>query len=398
MPSRRPAPKSNLKAQPNGLTHIKDLVPDPANRRQHNPRNVGMIADALREVGAARSIVIDEDNVILAGNGVIDAAAEAGITRLRVIEADGEEVIAVRRAGLTAEQKRALAIYDNRTAELATWNLDQLLADVGNGLALQPWWTPEEEALLLKAQAKQGRTDPDAVPAERATDIQRGDLFELGAHRLLCGDSTNSEDVARVMDGARADFSFTDPPYNVNMEYTAETNDNLPRDSFVAWCQRWATHLPRVHCLTVGIKRLVWWGDILGDPQWIIAWVKRNGQGQTGLGGTNKWDAILCYGVPLDRDVDVIEINNDYREGVKAKGDHPTAKPVELWTTVIGRFGGALMYEPFLGSGTTVIACEQLSRQCRAIEIGPRYVQVAIDRWEAFTGQKARKVGEAIRA
>ena len=92
----------------------------------------------------ARSIVIDEDGMILAGNGVVEAAAEVGITRMRIVEADGEEVIAVRRTGLTPEQKRALAIYDNRTAELATWNVEQLLADQAAGLPLQPWWSPKE--------------------------------------------------------------------------------------------------------------------------------------------------------------------------------------------------------------------------------------------------------------
>src|SRR5687768_9857621 len=106
--------------------HIKDLIPDPANRRKHNPRNLGMVVDALHQVGAARSIVIDEDDVILAGNGVTEAAAEAGITRVRVIEADGQELIAVRRRGLTEAQKRALAIFDNRTAELAEWDAEQL--------------------------------------------------------------------------------------------------------------------------------------------------------------------------------------------------------------------------------------------------------------------------------
>src|SRR3990172_3127195 len=104
------------------LTHIRDLTPDPANRRQHNPRNIGMLVDTLHAVGAARSIVIDEDGIIRAGNGVVEAAAEAGITRLRVVDADGDEIIAVRRTGLTAAQKRYLAIADNRTAELATWD------------------------------------------------------------------------------------------------------------------------------------------------------------------------------------------------------------------------------------------------------------------------------------
>src|SRR3972149_4161612 len=121
------------------LRHIKDLTLDPVNRRSHNPRNSGMMVDALHQVGAARSIVIDEDNVILAGNGVTEAAAEAGITKLRVIEAHGDELIAVRRRGLTAEQKRHLAMADNRTAELATWNTEQLAADLRDGLDLAPF-------------------------------------------------------------------------------------------------------------------------------------------------------------------------------------------------------------------------------------------------------------------
>ena len=125
---------------------LKDLVPDAENRRSHDDRNVNMVTDALKHVGAARSIVIDEDNVILAGNGVSLAAAKAGITQVRVIDAAGDELIAVRRSGLTDEQKRALAIYDNRTAELAAWNYERLTADVAAGLTLEPWFTTEELA------------------------------------------------------------------------------------------------------------------------------------------------------------------------------------------------------------------------------------------------------------
>src|SRR4051812_49918078 len=99
-----------------------------------------MVVDSLQHVGAARSIVIDEDNVILAGNGVTEAAAEAGITKLRIVDAAGDELVAVRRTGLTDEQKRALAIYDNRTAELAEWDAEQLKADLEDGLSLQPWF------------------------------------------------------------------------------------------------------------------------------------------------------------------------------------------------------------------------------------------------------------------
>src|SRR5688572_20032022 len=104
------------------MNHIKDLQPDPRNRRKHNPRNIGMLVEALQKVGAARSIVIDEAGEVLAGNGVLEAAGEAGLTKLQIIEADGETIIAVRRTGLSDAQKRELAIYDNRTAELAEWN------------------------------------------------------------------------------------------------------------------------------------------------------------------------------------------------------------------------------------------------------------------------------------
>src|SRR6476661_2237868 len=113
--------------------HLKDLVPDPQNRRKRTPRNVGMIVEALHQVGAARSIVIDEAGEILAGNGVVEAAAEAGMTKLHVVDADGTTIVAVRRSGLTPAQKRALAIYDNRAAELAEWDTEQLAADLKNG-------------------------------------------------------------------------------------------------------------------------------------------------------------------------------------------------------------------------------------------------------------------------
>lgn len=154
------------------ICHVRDLTPDPANRRAHNPRNLGMVVDALHQVGAARSIVIDEDGVILAGNGVSEAAAEAGITKVQVVDADGSTLVAVRRKGLTAEQKRALALYDNRTGELATWNFEQLESDKTAGMSLQPFWNPEEEAALLAAgtvpnfapvgEDEQGRLDQKA--------------------------------------------------------------------------------------------------------------------------------------------------------------------------------------------------------------------------------------------
>ena len=130
-------------------THIKDLIPDQTNRRKHNPRNIGMITDSLNAVGAWRSIAIDENDVVHAGNGVIEAAADAGITKLRIVEAEGDEIIAVRRRGLTDEQKRLAAMYDNRTSELAEWDIEQLKADAVDGLDLKPFFFEGELGSLF---------------------------------------------------------------------------------------------------------------------------------------------------------------------------------------------------------------------------------------------------------
>jgi len=126
------------------MATLKDLTPDPKNRRKHTSRNVEMITEAIEQVGTARSIVIDEDDVVLAGNATVKAAGLAGLTKLKIVEAEGDEVIAVRRRGLSSEQKRALAIYDNRTAELAEWDVEQLVEDTDAGLELEAFFEPVE--------------------------------------------------------------------------------------------------------------------------------------------------------------------------------------------------------------------------------------------------------------
>lgn len=131
-------------AKPNTLTHIKDLTPDRRNARKHNPRNIGLIVDALQEVGAARSIVIDENGEVLAGNGTIEAAAEAGITKMQVVDADGDTIIAVRRSNLTPEQKTRLALFDNRSADLADWDADVLAELESEGDLLSGLFSADE--------------------------------------------------------------------------------------------------------------------------------------------------------------------------------------------------------------------------------------------------------------
>jgi hypothetical protein len=149
-------------------THLGDLQPDPSNRRTHNPRNIAMLVDALQKVGAARSIVIDEEGVILAGNGVAEASAQAGLTKLQIVEADGETIVAVRRRGLTPEQKRQLAIFDNRTAELAEWNVEMLVADLQAGDDLSAYFLPEEIEKLTGVFAAAQMAAPAMESGDRA--------------------------------------------------------------------------------------------------------------------------------------------------------------------------------------------------------------------------------------
>lgn len=183
----------------NGLiTHLSDLTPDPNNARRHSPRNVGMLVDSLHAVGAARSIVIDEHGLVLAGNATIDAAAQAGIERVRVVEADGNEIIAVRRCGLTNEQKTKLALYDNRTADLAGWDADVLCGIVEqDATALDGLFRQDELAALLASMQNPLPAPGDAqvsqvpeiwsVIVECGTEARQLDLLErLGAEGYNC--------------------------------------------------------------------------------------------------------------------------------------------------------------------------------------------------------------------
>lgn len=387
--------------------HISALTPDPKNARKHSPRNVGTIVDALHEVGAARSIVIDDENVILAGNATIEAAAEAGITNVQVVDADGQTIVAVRRTGLSPQQKAKLALYDNRAAELADgWDADVLKALQDDGVDLSKLWSTDELSALLEAETgpKVGRTDPDEVPAERPTDIQRGDLFELGRHRLLCGDSTKTNDVDRLMAGERPAVVITDPPYNVGIKYGEAVDDDKSQMAYRDWNRGWF-HLARalsMSCvvLTSGITNLPMWIADIERTHRIIAWVKENQCSRNYIGttsGFNVWEPVLVFGKAkkcVARDSFSIPIHLQ----ADAEG-HPCPKSIKAWSWLIDNFSDVndLLYEPFSGSGTTIIACETLRRRCFGIELEPQFVQLAIDRWEAFTGQHAVKVGEAVR-
>lgn len=429
---------------------LASLVADPANRRTHPARNVEMMRASLEQVGAARSIVIDEDDVILAGNGVTAAAQAAGITNVRIIEAAGDELIAVRRRGLTPDQKRALAIYDNRTAELAEWNFEQLRADADAGLDLKPFWTANELSALLSRGLKEGKTDPDAVPPVRSTSITAGDVFALGGHRVLCGDSGDDANLARLFGAARGDALFTSPPYNVGVNYATHDDSTQDLDTYFDRLRQlttlWSRALKhgRAFVWNVGVspktaphrhvamlegiglvfvRQFIWQKVGVPVPTFHatrvdpcvrrltsnytheMVYVFATG-GALELGPTQAMrnEALEHDVFTIHQTLATVDIPSGHqRTGVQSHLDrrsmkaHPAAFPVAL-VIAFGQHYLApdeILAEPFSGSGSTLIAAEQLGARCYAMELAPEYVQVTIDRWEAFTGQKATKVAAA---
>jgi hypothetical protein len=348
-------------------------------------------------VGAARSIVIDEGDEILAGNGVVEAARQVGLSRVQVVEVDGQTLVAVRRRNLSPAQKRALALYDNRTAELAEWDTDQLAADRAAGLELQPYWTADEErALFGEEVARAGRTDPDAVPPVRATSIQPGDLFECGSHRLLCGDAGAGASVDRVLAGDRPRLCLTDPPYGLGVAYASFTDTKA---AVADLARRWLP-LARARAAAVVFSPGVTHAWLYPEPDWVLCWFYGGGQLRSPW-GFNCWQPFLCYGADPSLSSghggrpDAVDLNVPANAPDVA---HPCPKPIALWTWLLNRLTferQTIVLEPFAGAGTGLIAAEQLARRCLAIELDPQYCQLTLDRWEAFTAGRAVKVGDA---
>jgi ParB-like chromosome segregation protein Spo0J len=204
------------------VTSINDLKQDHKNARKRTNQSAELIQESLKRYGAARSIVIDENNRILAGNGTIEGAKAAGIKNVRIIETDGDEIIAVKRTGLSEHDKVGLALADNRTSDLSDWDAE-MLHRLSEEQDISPWFDDDDLAEIIGEVEKlpgEEHTDPDDVPEvdEEAVITKPGDLWILGDHRLLCGDSTDTVAMERLIQKEPADLWITDPPYNVNYE------------------------------------------------------------------------------------------------------------------------------------------------------------------------------------
>jgi DNA modification methylase len=378
------------------MTSIKDLKSDHKNARKRTDRSAKLIAESLQRYGAARSIVIDEENRILAGNGTIEGAKAAGIKNVRVIETDGTEIIAVKRTGLTEDEKIGLALADNRTSDLSDWDKD-MLQQLSEEHDIAPWFDADDLAEILGTVEQlpaEGLTDADDVPDVPAEPITKpGDLWILGNHRLLCGDSTDVLAVERLMDGQKADMVFTDPPYNVAFngrsgKFNVIKNDDLSEDDFD---QLIADTVATIKLLNPDAY-YVWcnWKfyatlQIKLDFKGCIVWAKN----VFGMGNGYRHQHEFClYNATIDPS---IKNESDLWQVAKDSSYvHPTQKPVELSRRALGNHPTAkVIVDLFGGSGSTLIGCEQEHRKARLMELDPAYCDVIVQRWQAFTGKLA---------
>lgn len=387
------------------MTSIKDLKHDHKNARKRTDRSAALIAESLKRYGAARSIVIDEDGRILAGNGTVEGARKAGISKLRIIEAEGDELIAVRRAGLSEDEKVGLALADNRSSDLSEWD-NEMLRQLSEEHDLTPWFE-DDELLAEVLEPEEGKTDPDDVPEAPAEPITKpGDLWILGNHRLLCGDSTDTVALERLMENKPADLWLTDPPYNVNYEGGTGLkiqNDNMKDAEFRQFLHD--VYVAANCFLRPGAAFYIWHADSEGynfrgaavDVGWkvrqCLIWLKSSlVMGRQDYQWKHEpclygWTEGAAHYWGSDRkQTTILEFDKPRRNG-----EHPTMKPVELFQYQMENSTkqGDVVLDSFGGSGTTLIAAERIHRKARLMELDPAYCDVIVKRWEDFTGKKA---------
>lgn len=382
---------------------IETIQFDPANARRHGEKNLGAIKASLARFGQQKPIVVDANGVCRAGNGTLAAAKALGWKEITIV-----------RSPLAGAEATAYAIADNRSAELAEWD-DDVLAQTLAALQIED----EELAVATGFDAKEiealtapTEVEEDEVPEPPAEPITKpGDLWILGNHRLLCGDSTKAEDVERLMNGAKADMVFTDPPYGVNIQGSKNGSPTMIAGDLTQTAIPFSFDLA-VTIATADDARLYFCGGE-GNlylyqklfekhcrqlPRHLI-WIK-NGFTMKPNGYHNQYEIIFhgykpgggslekWYGARTeDAASDCWRISRD----AASSYEHPTQKPVALPARAISNSSppSGLVYEPFGGSGSTILAAEQLGRKCYGMEISPQYCDVIVKRWETLTGKKA---------
>jgi DNA modification methylase len=392
------------------------LLPYARNARKHSDEQVAQIAASIVEFGFTNPILVGSDGVIVAGHGRLAAARKLGLAAVPVVVLDH----------LTATQRRALVIADNRIAENADWDEALLRAELealqGEGFYVDlTGFDPDALAELMAGEEtdQSGEVDDDEMPEEGVDVVSRpGDLWLLGEHRVLCGDATDPASYARLLPGERADMVFIDPPYNVDYANSAKDklrgthrpilNDNLGaafHDFLVAALTPTLGHCQGAVYIAMSSSEL----DTLqaafraagGHWSTFIIWAKNTFT--LGRADYQRQYEPILYGWPAgatrhwcgDRDQgDVWQIKKPQRNDL-----HPTMKPVELVERCLRNSSrpGDVVIDSFGGSGTTLIAAHKSGRRARLMELDPKYVDVIVRRWQTWSGEHAIRDSDGMR-
>lgn len=364
------------------------LRPYDRNARTHPPAQIAKIRSSIREFGFRNPVLLrDDDETIGAGHGRVEAAIEEGLERIPTITLHG----------LTDAQWKAYVIADNRIALDGGWNLDILKAELLDlreaGTALDVTGLDIGEISNLFATSKP-KGDKNAVPPVPPVATTRpGDVWLLGSHRLACGDATSPEAVEALLQGDRPELCLTDPPYGIGYGY--KDHDDSDNDANAVLVEKVFRLAPAAKVWSPGSNNLARDITRFGRAK-VLYWHKGFAAAGNGLGGASTIEPFLVVGPPKHKKLpnDYLDFKTDRVEvaGKSLREHHPCPKPVDLFSHLAEAFckKGGMIYEPFSGSGTTLIACAVAGRVCRAIEIDAAYVDVAVMRWQEFTGETAR--------
>jgi site-specific DNA-methyltransferase (adenine-specific) len=394
------------------VASVADLIPYALNSREHSDEQVAQIAASIRAFGFTNPVLIDEQNNLIAGHGRVMAARKLGMT----------EVPAIVVTGMDERKRRALIIADNKLALNASWDMEALLVEVRDlgGEFGELMGFSDDELAAMMAEPSEGLTDEDAVPEVPAVPVTvEGDVWLLGRHRLMCGDSTSIAHLERLCDGQLVDMWLTDPPYNVAYEGGTKEkltiqNDSMGDDQFRLFLRD--AYVAADAVMKAGAVFYIWHADSEGynfrgaakDAGWKIRqcliWKKSSlVMGRQDYHWMHEpclygWKDGAAHLWATDRkQTTILQFDKPSRNG-----EHPTMKPVELfeYQMLNNTKGSDLVLDSFAGSGTTAIACEKHGRNARLMELDPKYCDVIVKRWQEFTGQQAtmEATGETFEA
>jgi len=377
------------------IKNINDLIEYDSNPREHTPEQVEQVANSIKEFGWTMPILIDETNEIIAGHGRLMAGKQLGI----------KEVPCIIAKGWSEEQKKAYCIADNKLTENSTWSKDFLKLNLTNlydnefDLKLTGFSDDELSKILPDFNIDEGLTDEDDVPTPPEEPVTKlGDIWLCGEHRVMCGDSTSDNDTDRLINNAKIDLVFTDAPYGINVVQSNQvggegitesgTYSKILGDETIDTAQKFYEL-----CLKKNFKDFILWGgnyftNFLKPSRCWIIWDKE----MTGNFSQAEmaWTSFEKGGVKIIKHLwNGLSREGNRKEELKSRV-HPTQKPVGLFFKILQDYKNVkTIYDGFLGSGSTLIACEKSKKICYGLELDSKYCDVIVKRWQNYTGQEA---------